>query len=48
MAIVVVILLAVWIALLLESGGHPPRAKQEAASPSDEPGQATAPEREAA
>jgi hypothetical protein len=33
--------------LVLESGGHPPARKQQAAKPGDEPGQPTAPEREA-
>ena len=48
MAVVVIVLLTVWIALVLESGGYPRAQKQEAANSSDEPGQATAPEREAA
>jgi hypothetical protein len=46
MALVLVILLTVWIVLVLESGGHPSRTTQEAAKPGDEPGEATAPERE--
>jgi len=48
LAVVVMILLTVWIVLVLESGGDPSRAQQEAAEPSDEPGEAAAPEREAA
>jgi hypothetical protein len=47
MAVVVMILLTVWIALVFESGGHPPARKQQA-KVGDEPGQAAAPEREAA
>ena len=47
-ALVVMILLTVWIALVFESGGHPPARKQEAAKLDDEPGQATGPERGAA
>ena len=43
-AVIVAILLTVWIALLLESGSHPPRDKQELAEPTDHPGQAVAPE----
>jgi hypothetical protein len=46
MALVLVILLTVWIVLMLESGGHPSRTTQEAAKTGDEPGEATAPERE--
>ena len=48
MAVVVVILLAGWIALMLESGAHPPRTEQGAVKPHDEPAEAAAPEREAA
>lgn len=47
-AVVVMILLAAWIALVLESAGHPPGRKEEAATLSDEPGHAIAPDREAA
>ena len=43
-AVIVMILLTAWIALLLESGGHPPRERQEPTKPTDHPGQATAPE----
>jgi hypothetical protein len=43
MAVVVMILLTVWIALVLESGGDPPARNQQAGKPGDEPGQAAAP-----
>jgi len=43
-AVIVVILLTVWIALLLESGGDPPRDKQGPTKPADRPGRAMAPE----
>ena len=48
LAVVAGILLTAWVALMLESGGHPPAREQQAAKLSDEPGDATAPEREAA
>jgi hypothetical protein len=47
-AVVVVFLLTAWVVLMLESGGDPSHAQQEPAKPSDEPGEATALEREAA
>jgi hypothetical protein len=47
-ALLVVVLLTVFIVLVLESADHPPARNQEAALPSEEPGEATAPEREAA
>jgi hypothetical protein len=34
-AVIVMILLTVWIVLLLESGGHPPRARQDLTKPTD-------------
>ena len=45
-AVIVMILLTVWIALLLESGGQPPREKQGPTKPTDHPRQAAAPEHE--
>jgi hypothetical protein len=45
MAVVVMIVLTVWIALVLESG-HSPTPQQQASKPGAEPGQAIAPERE--
>ena len=48
MAVVAVIMLAVLVVLMLESIGHPPAREQEAAKPSDETGDAIAPERQAA
>ena len=48
LAVVAVILLTGCVVLVLESGGHPPEREQQAAKLSDEPGDATAPEREAA
>jgi hypothetical protein len=48
MAVVAVILLTACGVLVLESGGHPPAREQQAAKLSYEPGDATAPEREAA
>lgn len=47
LAVVAGILLAVWTVLVLESRGHPP-AREQAAMLSDERGDTTAPEREAA
>ena len=40
-AVLVMILLTVWIVLMLESGGHPPRNKQGLAKPADRPDQET-------
>lgn len=40
-AVLVMILLTVWIVLMLESGGHPPRDKQGPARPADRPDQET-------
>jgi hypothetical protein len=48
LAVVAVILLAVWIALVLEGGDHPAAPTRETAKPSDETGQTVAPDREAA
>ena len=47
-ALVVVILLIVWAALVMETGARPPRRGQEAAEPGDEPGETNVPERNAA
>ncbi len=47
-AVVVMILLAVWAALLLEAGEQAPGHKQEAARPGGEPGEANTPEQRAA
>jgi hypothetical protein len=47
-AVVVMILLTVWAALVLEAGGQAPGRAQEAARPAGEPGEADAPERQAA
>jgi hypothetical protein len=38
-AVLVAILLTVWIAVLLESGGHPPRDNQGPTEPTDRPDQ---------
>jgi hypothetical protein len=48
MAVIAGILLTASVVLVLESGGHAPAREQRAAKLSDEPGHATAPEREAA
>ena len=48
MAVVAAILLTVWVVLMLESGDHPPARERQAAKLGDEPGDATALEREAA
>jgi hypothetical protein len=47
-AVVVLILLTVWAALVLEAGGRAPGRTQEAARPAGEPGEAEAPEQRAA
>ena len=47
-AVVVMILLTVWGALVLESGGQAPARRQEAAEPGGEPGAANTPEQKAA
>jgi hypothetical protein len=47
-AVVVMILLTVWAALVLEAGGQAPGRTQEAAKPTREPGEASAPEQKAA
>jgi hypothetical protein len=47
LAVVAVILLTACGVVVLESGGHPPAPEQQAAKCSDEPGNATAAEREA-
>jgi hypothetical protein len=48
MAVVVLIVLTVWAAMVLEAGERPPGRAQDAATPGHERGQATAPERRAA
>jgi hypothetical protein len=48
LAVVAAILLTASVVVVLESGSHRPAQEQQAAKPSDEPGDATAPEREAA
>jgi len=48
MAVVAAILLTGCVVLVLESGDRPPAREQQAAKLNDEPGDATAPEREAA
>jgi hypothetical protein len=48
LAVVAGILLAVWTVLVLESRGHPPAREHQTAMLSDERGDVTAPEREAA
>ncbi len=47
-ALVVVILLMVWVAMVLEAGPGPPVRQQETAGPGSEPGEMDAPERKAA
>jgi len=47
-AVVVMILLTVWAALVLEAGEQAPGHKQEAARPGGEPGEADTPEQKAA
>ena len=47
-AVVVMILLTVWAALVLEAGEQAPGHKQEAARPGGEPGEANTPEQRAA
>ena len=47
-AVVVMILLTVWAALVLEAGGQAPGRMQEAAKPAREPGEASAPGQKAA
>jgi hypothetical protein len=47
-AVVVMILLTVWAALVLEAGGQAPGRTQEAARAAREPGEANAPEQKAA
>ena len=47
-AVVVLILLTVWAALVLEAGGRTPGRTQEAASPAGEAGKAHAAEQKAA
>jgi hypothetical protein len=48
LAVVAAILLTASVVLVLESGDHPPEREQQAAKLRDEPGDATAAEREAA
>ena len=48
LAFLLLVLLTAWVVLMLESGGHRSRTSHEAAKPSDEPGEAAAPDREAA
>jgi hypothetical protein len=47
-AVIVMILLTVWAAMVLEAGARAPRHKQEPAQPVGEPGEAGAPEQKAA
>jgi hypothetical protein len=47
-AVVVLILLTVWAALVLEAGGRAPGRAPEAARPAGEPGEANAQEQKAA
>jgi len=47
-AVVVMILLTVWAALVLEAGGQAPGRTQEAAKPARETGGASGPEQKAA
>ena len=47
-AVVVLILLTVWAALVLEAGGRTPGSTQEAASPAGEADEANAAEQKAA
>ncbi len=46
-ALVIVILLMVWVAMVLEAGPGPP-VRQETAEPGSEPGEMDAPEHKAA
>jgi hypothetical protein len=48
MAVVVMIVLTVWAAMVLEAGGRPPGRAPDAATPRHEPGETKAPERRAA
>lgn len=48
MAVVAAILLTASVVLVVESGDRPAARKNQAAKPRDEPGDATAPEREVA
>jgi hypothetical protein len=48
MAVVVMIVLTVWAALMLEAGEQPPGRAQDAATPGHEPEETNAPERRAA
>jgi hypothetical protein len=47
-AVVAMILLTVWAALVLEAGEQAPGRRQEAAKPGGEPGEVHAPEQKAA
>jgi len=47
-AVVVMILLTVWAAMVLEAGARAPGREQEAAQPVGEPGASKAPEQKAA
>jgi hypothetical protein len=47
-AVVVMILLTVWAALVLEAGGRAPGRQQETATPAGEPGEANARQQKAA
>ena len=47
-AVVVMIVLTVWAALVLEAGERPPGRGREAARPASVPGEAAAPEQKAA
>ena len=48
MAVVVLIVLTVWAAMVLEAGERPPGRGQDAATPGHERGETNAPERRAA
>ena len=47
-AVVALILLTVWLAMVLEAGEQPPAGKPDAVQPGAEPGEKAAPERKAA
>lgn len=48
MAVIVMIVLTVWAALVFEAGERPPGRAQDAATPGHERGETTTPERRAA
>ena len=47
-AVVVMILVTVWTALVMEAGARPPGRQREDARPAGEPGEPEAPDRQAA